>query len=87
MVEWRGRTETNPYVMLEKPVLKGAQIPGEHILPKVAANIRMEDVACEYLGLRTQDIQAVLASGTTYSVILAGFVVGTGSSGHPTACC
>ncbi len=61
MVDWRDRIETNPQVMLGKPVVRGTRIPVEQILRKLAADVSVEAVLRDYPRLTREDVQAALA--------------------------
>ncbi len=58
-----GRVETNPKVMLGKPVIRGTRIPVELILRKLGEGAREEDLISGYPRLTHEDILAALSYG------------------------
>ena len=54
------RIETNPEVMIGKPVIKGTRIPVELIVRKLGEGASIEDLLDGYPTLTRQDIQAAL---------------------------
>lgn len=55
------RIETNPNIMLGKPVIKGTRITVEIILRKLSQNISVEEILKDYPKLSKEDIQAAIA--------------------------
>ena len=55
------RIQTNPKVMLGKPVIRGTRIPVELILRKLAEGGREEDLLDAYPQLTLEDIRAAIA--------------------------
>jgi len=55
------RVETNPKVMLGKPVIRGTRIPVELILRKLSEGAHEPDLLDAYPRLSREDIQAALA--------------------------
>lgn len=55
------RVETNPQVMLGKPVIKGTRITVQIILKKLSQNISFDEILSDYPRLRREDIQAAIA--------------------------
>ncbi len=55
------RIETNPAVMLGKPVIRGTRIPVELLLRKLAEGATIEDLLDAYPRLTAEDIRAALA--------------------------
>ncbi len=55
------RIETNPKVMLGKPVIRGTRIPVELILRKLSKGAHEADLLDAYPRLSGEDIQAALA--------------------------
>lgn len=53
--------ESNPDIMLGKPVIKGTRIPVELILEKLAAGQSESDLLNDYPRLTKEAIQAALA--------------------------
>ncbi len=60
------RVETNPQVMLGKPVIKGTRITVETILKKLSQNISFDEILSDYPRLRREDIQAAIAYFSYY---------------------
>ena len=54
------RIETNPEVMLGKPVIKGTRIPVELIVHKLAEGASIEDLLDGYPTLTRQDVKSAL---------------------------
>ena len=59
------RIETNPKIMLGKPVIKGTRITVEIILKKLAQDISVDEILRDYPGLTRDDIQAALSYAAT----------------------
>ncbi len=55
------RIETDPKVMLGKPVIRGTRIPVELILRKLSQGASESDLLDAYPRLTREDIQATLA--------------------------
>ena len=55
------RIESNPAIMLGKPVIRGTRVTVEILLEKLAANIPIKEVLEDYPFLSRQDILAALA--------------------------
>ena len=55
------RIESDPKIMLGKPVIKGTRIPVELILRKLSEGADKEDLVEAYPNITAKDIQAVLA--------------------------
>lgn len=55
------RIQSNPKVMLGKPVVAGTRITVELILEKLAAGETLEDLLEAHPGLTPQDVRAALA--------------------------
>ena len=53
--------ESDPKIMLGKPVIKGTRIPVELILRKLSEGADKEDLVEAYPNITAKDIQAVLA--------------------------
>lgn len=58
------RIESDPKIMLGKPVIKGTRIPVELILRKLSEGANKEDLIEAYPNITPKDIQAVLAYAT-----------------------
>lgn len=54
------RIETNPNIMLGKPVIKGSRLPVEIILEKLAYGETEDKILKEYPFLKKEDIKAAL---------------------------
>ena len=54
------RIETNPNIMLGKPVIKGSRLPVEIILEKLAYGETEDEILKEYPFLKKEDIKAAL---------------------------
>jgi uncharacterized protein (DUF433 family) len=57
---YKERIESNPKIMLGKPVIKGTRITVELILKKLAEGANRKDLLTIYPHLSTEDINAVL---------------------------
>lgn len=57
----RSRIETNPKVMLGKPVIRGTRIPVELILRKLSEGMTEADVLDAYPRLTRADLPSALA--------------------------
>lgn len=55
------RVESNPEIMLGKPVIRGTRVTVEILLEKLAADIPMDEILEDYPFLSRQDILAALA--------------------------
>ena len=52
------RIETNPDIMLGKPVIKGTRVPVELIVRKLGEGASVEDLLDGYPNIKKKDIQA-----------------------------
>jgi uncharacterized protein (DUF433 family) len=52
------RIEINPNIMFGKPVIKNTRITVEHILRKLAAGMKVEEIIADHPHLRPEDILA-----------------------------
>jgi uncharacterized protein (DUF433 family) len=59
-MSYKERIESNPNVMLGKPVIKGTRITVELILKKLAEDANRKDLLTIYPHLSNEDINAVL---------------------------
>lgn len=57
----QNRIETNPKVMLGKPVIKGTRITVELLLRQFAQGLTAKDIIANYPHLKPEDIQAAIA--------------------------
>lgn len=55
------RVETNPKVMLGKPVIRGTRIPVEIIVRKLSEGAAVPEVLADYPQLSEDDVRAALA--------------------------
>ena len=55
---WRTRIETNPKIMLGKPVVKGTRITVEHILRKLAGGMTAAEIVDDHPHLALEDVYA-----------------------------
>ena len=53
------RIETNPKVMLGKPVIRGTRLTVEIILEKLSSGMTPEEIQMEYPFIQADDIRAV----------------------------
>lgn len=60
------RIESNPQVMLGKPVIRGTRITVELILRKLGAGMTPEEVVAEHPHLRVEDVRAAQAFAADY---------------------
>jgi uncharacterized protein (DUF433 family) len=61
MIDYTQRIETNPKVMLGKPVVKGTRITVELILEELSAGKTVEDLLKAYPRLDKESVWAALA--------------------------
>lgn len=59
-MEYKQRIESNPSIMLGKPVIKGTRITVELILKKLAEGSTKEKIIQSYPHITIEDINAVL---------------------------
>jgi len=52
--------ETNPKILLGKPVIKGTRISVEHIIATLAQGISIDEILIEYQGLKKEEVLACL---------------------------
>jgi uncharacterized protein (DUF433 family) len=60
-MQYLGRIETRPDVMLGKPVIKGTRVPVELILRKLSEGATQADLIDAYPRLSAEDIRAAMA--------------------------
>lgn len=60
------RIETNPEVMLGKPVIRGTRITVELILRKLGAGMTAEEIIADHPDIREDDIRAAQAFAADY---------------------
>ena len=64
-MEWQGRIEVNPSVLIGKPVVKGTRVAVELIMGLLAEGWTTEQILQQYPVLSEPDIRACLAYATT----------------------
>ena len=60
-IDYKNHIESNPSVMLGKPVIKGTRLTVELILQKLSEGASTEQLIVAYPSLKVNDILAVLA--------------------------
>ncbi|HRE50294.1 MAG TPA: DUF433 domain-containing protein [Flavitalea sp.] len=60
-MDYRAYIESNPNIMLGKPVIKGTRITAELILQRLSEGATIPQLIEAYPSLKTEDIMAVLA--------------------------
>ena len=60
-MDYRNYIESNPSVMLGKPVIKGTRLTVEIILQKLSEGATVDQLIAAYPALKPEDISAVLA--------------------------
>ena len=60
-IDYKNHIESNPSVMLGKPVIKGTRLTVEMILQKLSEGASTEQLIVAYPSLKVNDILAVLA--------------------------
>ena len=63
-MDWQGRIEVNPKILLGKPVIKGTRLSVEFLLELLAERWTHEQILSNYPQLSPEDIWAVLAYAT-----------------------
>ncbi len=66
MGSWRERIETNPHVMMGKPVIKGTRVTVEQLVRESARGAGAEAVAEHYPRITAEDVKAALAYAADY---------------------
>jgi len=61
MMNWRTQIESNPKVMMGKPVIKNTRIPVDLLLEKLAEGETIADLQEAYPTISKDDIYAALA--------------------------
>ncbi len=61
IIDYKNHIESNPSVMLGKPVIKGTRLTVELILQKLSEGASAEQLIVAYPSLQKNDILAVLA--------------------------
>ena len=60
-IDYKNHIESNPSIMLGKPVIKGTRLTVELILQKLSEGASTEQLIVAYPSLKVNDILAVLA--------------------------
>ena len=60
-MEYKDRIESNPTVMLGKPVIKGTRITVELILNKLSDGMEIKELLIAYPHLKKEDILAAIS--------------------------
>lgn len=60
-MDYRMYLESNPHIMLGKPVIKGTRISAEMILQRLSEGATISQLIDAYPSLKAEDIMAVLA--------------------------
>ncbi len=60
-MNWHDRIESNPKIMVGKPVIKGTRLTVQHIMEQLANGWTESDLLESYPGLTHEDIQACFA--------------------------
>jgi len=55
---WRQHIESNPKIMLGKPVIKGTRISVEHILRKLAGGMTAAEIVADHPHITLDDVYA-----------------------------
>ena len=61
MMNWTAHIESNPKVMMGKPVIKNTRIPVDLLLEKLAEGETIDDLLEAYPTIKKDDIYAALA--------------------------
>ena len=61
MMNWTAHIESNPKVMMGKPVIKSTRIPVDLLLEKLAEGETIDDLMEAYPPIKKDDIYAALA--------------------------
>lgn len=64
-MDWKGRIEVNPAVLVGKPVVKGTRLAVDHIVGLLAEGWSGTQIVQQYPTLTETDIRACLAYATT----------------------
>ncbi|MDQ3019208.1 MAG: DUF433 domain-containing protein [Bacteroidota bacterium] len=60
-MEYKNRIESNPKIMLGKPVIKGTRITVELILQKLSDGMEIKELLISYPNLKKEDILAAIS--------------------------
>ncbi len=63
-INWRDYIQTNPAIMLGKPVIKNTRIPVDLIVEKLAFGESVEEILLDYPRISRESIQACLHYAT-----------------------
>jgi uncharacterized protein (DUF433 family) len=65
MMDWQGRIEVNPSVLVGKPVVKGTRLAVEFIVGLLAEGWTIDEILQQYPSISEPDIRACLGYATT----------------------
>ena len=69
------RIETNPKVMLGKPVIRGARLTVEIILEKLSSGMTPEEIQMEYPFIQADDIRAALLYASEFLSLTGEYTI------------
>jgi len=69
------RIETNPQVMLGKPVIRGTRLTVEIILEKLSSGMTPEEIQMEYPFIQADDIRAALLYASEFLSITGEYTI------------
>jgi len=69
------RIETNPKVMLGKPVIRGTRLTVEIILEKLSSGMTPEEIQMEYPFIQADDIRAALLYASEFLSITGEYTI------------
>jgi len=69
------RIETNPQVMLGKPVIRGTRLTVEIILEKLSSGMTPEEIQMEYPFIEADDIRAALLYASEFLSLTGEYTI------------
>ena len=69
------RIETNPQVMLGKPVIRGTRLTVEIILEKLSSGMTPEEIQMEYPFIQADDIRAALLYASEFLSLTGEYTI------------
>jgi len=69
------RIETNPKVMLGKPVIRGTRLTVEIILEKLSSGMTPEEIQMEYPFIQADDIRAALLYASEFLSLTGDYTI------------
>ncbi|QPM69051.1 DUF433 domain-containing protein [Atribacter laminatus] len=69
------RIETNPKVMLGKPVIRGTRLTVEIILEKLSSGMTPEEIQMEYPFIQADDIRAALLYASEFLSLTGEYTI------------